>query len=275
MRIRSTRPHFWRSKRIASVSWDARLVLKGLESYVDDNGVGKDDIELIVGDLFQRDMIREPSRTVARVSEAISELSRAGLLWRYTVDGTDLLYIAFWEEVQRIDKAQAGRYPRPDGTLNYKDSAIRECSKTPREDSRTVAPGVVEEGSSGVEEEQTCATPLRDCPPRFEEFWATYPQRRDRRKAEKAFRAALKRADADTIIAGAHRYATDPNRVDEYTKYAEGWLNGDCWLDEPLPPRNGNNGPPSKLRTAAELTARQRAIEQNQLEASTTQRSIQ
>ena len=59
MRIRSMRPEFWRSERIAAVSWDARLVLKGLESYVDDNGVGKDDIALIVGDLFQRDLIRE------------------------------------------------------------------------------------------------------------------------------------------------------------------------------------------------------------------------
>ena len=154
MRIRSTRPHFWRSERIASVSWDARLVLKGLESYVDDNGVGKDDIALIVGDLFQRDLIREPSRTVARVSEAISELSQAGLLWRYTIDGTRLLFISFWEECQRIDKAQAGRFPRPDGTLHYKDSSIRECSETPREHSRTFAPGVVEEGSRGVGEQE-------------------------------------------------------------------------------------------------------------------------
>ncbi|MBN7466111.1 hypothetical protein I3U66_10915, partial [Mycobacteroides abscessus subsp. massiliense] len=47
MRIRSTRPEFWRSKTIAQLDWDVRLVLKGLEAYVDDNGVGKDDIELI------------------------------------------------------------------------------------------------------------------------------------------------------------------------------------------------------------------------------------
>jgi hypothetical protein len=240
VRIRSTRPHFWRSARIASVSWDARLVLKGLESYVDDNGVGKDDIELIVGDLFQRDLVREGSRLVARVSEAISELAEAGLLWRYTVEGTRLLYISFWEECQRIDKAQAGRFPRPDETFNYKDSTIRECSKTSREDSRAFAPGVVEEGSSGGGDKETCATPSRDHP-RFDDFWASYPRRRDRRKAEKAFANALKRADADTIIAGADRYTNDPNRSEQFTKYAEGWLNGDGWLDEPLPLRNNGN----------------------------------
>ena len=133
------------------MSWDARLVLKGLESYVDDNGVGKDDLALIVGDLFQRDMFREPSRTLARVSEAISELCEAGLIWRYEVEGTPLLYMSFWELVQRVDKPQAGRYPRPDGTSNYKDSEIRESGATPREGSRALAPGTGEQGNRGTE----------------------------------------------------------------------------------------------------------------------------
>src|ERR1700761_7292435 len=96
MRIRSTKPEFWRSRRVASVSWDARLVLKGLESYVDDNGVGKDDIAMIVSDISGRDMFANPRETPARVSEAISELHGAGLVWRYEDEGTDLLYISFW-----------------------------------------------------------------------------------------------------------------------------------------------------------------------------------
>lgn len=164
MRIRSTRPHFWRSERIASVSWDARLTLKGIESYVDDNGVGKNDIALIVGDLFQRDLIREPSRTVARVSEAISELTEAGLLWQYAAENAKLLYVSFWEECQRIDKPQAGRFPRPDGTWNYKDSSIRESSKMARESSRTFAPGVVEKGSRGVGEQGKDDEPIPEPP---------------------------------------------------------------------------------------------------------------
>lgn len=150
MRIRSTKPEFWRSKRIAAVSWDARLVLKGLESFVDDNGVGKDDIELIVGDIFQRDLAREGSRALARVSEAISELNRAGLVWRYQALGTDLLFVAFWETFQRVDKPQPGRFPRPDGTMDYKDSVIRESLATPREGSRALAPGAGEQGSRGT-----------------------------------------------------------------------------------------------------------------------------
>lgn len=162
MRIRSTKPEFWRSARVASVDWHARLVLKGLESYVDDNGVGKDDVELIIGDLFQRDAIREGSRTLARVSEALGSLHHAGLLWRYEHEGTPLLYLAFWESFQRVDKPQAGRFPRPDGTWNYRDSLIREPVANVREPSRALAPGTGEQGNRGTGEQDAphaAATP--------------------------------------------------------------------------------------------------------------------
>ncbi|MGC5249631.1 hypothetical protein ACPXB3_22235 [Gordonia sp. DT219] len=149
VRIRSTKPEFWRSARIASVSWDARLVLKGLESYVDDNGVGRDDIALIVGDVFSRDMLASPRETVARVSEAISQLHQAGLLHRYEVGGDHLLFISWWESIQRIDKPGKGRFPRPDGTMDYRSSEIRESVARPREG---VAPGTGEQGNRGTGE---------------------------------------------------------------------------------------------------------------------------
>lgn len=152
MRIRSTKPEFWRSKRIASVSWEARLVLKGLESYVDDNGVGKDDLEMIAGDIFSRDLARESSRTLARVSEAISLLHQAGLVWRYEVEGESLLYLSFWDQTQRVDKPQSGRFRRPDGTLDYKESVIGESFANPRESSRILAPVTGEQGNRGTGE---------------------------------------------------------------------------------------------------------------------------
>lgn len=74
-------------------------------------------------------------------------------------------------------------------------------------------------------------------PEAFEQFWTHYPIKRDKGKALKAWKRAIDRADNDTIIAGAIRYRDDPNRVDAYTKYAEGWLNGDGWEDDPLPAR--------------------------------------
>lgn len=145
MRIRSTKPEFWcSSERIAAADWEARLVLKGLESYVDANGVGKDDLAPIVGQVFPRDMLANPRETVARVSEAISRLHDAGLLHRYEDEGTDLLYISFWESAQRIDKPGKGRLRRPDGTFDYGESEIRESVASPRE---SVAPGTGQQGN--------------------------------------------------------------------------------------------------------------------------------
>ncbi|MEN6431176.1 MAG: hypothetical protein ABFC80_10110, partial [Coriobacteriales bacterium] len=102
-----------------------------------------------VGEVFPRDMLASPRETVARVSEAITELSQAGLLWRYEVDGTRFLYLSWWESVQRIDKPGKGRFPRPDGTLNYGDSKIRESVAKSRE---SLAPGTGEQGNRGTEE---------------------------------------------------------------------------------------------------------------------------
>ena len=157
MRIRSTKPEFWRSERIASVDWDARLVLKGLESYVDDNGVGKDDLALIVADVFPRDLSRNPTGTLQKVSEAISNLSEAGLLWRYEHDGTKLLYVSFWEQIQRIEKPSAGRLPRPDGTKSYRESFIGASSG-----SIPVAlpePSGLEQGNRGTGEQSSSSEP--------------------------------------------------------------------------------------------------------------------
>jgi len=180
MRIRGTKPEFWKSKRIAAVSWDARLVLKGLESYVDDNGVGVDDLELIVTDVFPRDMFASPRETVARVSEAITELFRAGLVHRYEVKGEHLIFVSFWESVQRIDKPGNGRNPRPDGTLNYKDSEIRESvASTPE----TLAPVTGEQGNRGTGEQGNSTEAKASVRPRkratriAEDFQVTQPMR--------------------------------------------------------------------------------------------------
>ncbi|UZF57690.1 hypothetical protein LH935_06810 [Gordonia polyisoprenivorans] len=156
MRIRSTKPEFWRSKTIAALPWDVRLVLKGIESYVDDNGVGKDDIALIAADVFPRDLSANPPETLARLSEAISQLSRGGLVTRYEWEGDDFIYVERWKELQRIDKPTKGRFPRPDGTMNYADPVIRENYRNPREDfgnpPEKVAPGTGEQGNRGTGE---------------------------------------------------------------------------------------------------------------------------
>lgn len=70
----------------------------------------------------------------------------------------------------------------------------------------------------------------------FEEFWDAYPKRdgsADRKGAEKAFRAALRRASLETIIDGALHFSnamTARGKAGtEFVPQARTWLNGDRW----------------------------------------------
>jgi hypothetical protein len=71
----------------------------------------------------------------------------------------------------------------------------------------------------------------------FDDFWAIYPKKDDKRVAERAFEKALSRATLQQILEGAQRYREDPNRELQYTKNPATWLNADAWENEPLPAR--------------------------------------
>ncbi|MDJ0321677.1 hypothetical protein [Pseudarthrobacter sp. PS3-L1] len=259
MRIRGTKPEFWKSRRIASVSWGARLVLKGLESYVDDNGVGVDDIELIVTDVFPRDMFANPRETVARVSEAISELYQAGLVHRYEGSGDGLLYISFWESAQRIDKPGKGRNPRPDGTFEYKQSEIRESVASPPE---VVAPVTGEQGNRGTGEQSKKTSPAKpNVSDEFIDWYLEYPRKESKGVAEKAYAKARKLTGHQELTEAAIRYREDPNRDPSFTKLPATWLNAKCWEDGPLPeraPQGGMRPTGSQVRLQAGLELMQR-----------------
>jgi hypothetical protein len=81
----------------------------------------------------------------------------------------------------------------------------------------------------------------------FDTFWSAYPLKRDKAKAQKAWRQAIKKADAEAIIAAAVAYRDDPNREDKYTKYPASWLNAEAWNDGPLPDRGRPTPPPDRL----------------------------
>jgi len=70
----------------------------------------------------------------------------------------------------------------------------------------------------------------------FERFWAAYPRHVAKEAARKAFARAIKNGvDADTMIAGAQRYAVErKSEPPRYTAHAATWLNGRRW-DDPSP----------------------------------------
>lgn len=88
--------------------------------------------------------------------------------------------------------------------------------------------------------------PLRATPPSatwnlaWDAFWDAYPRKAGKLDAHKAWQQALRRgADPAQIVAGARRYAEDPNREDAYTAHPATWLRRGSWDDGPLPERGG------------------------------------
>ncbi|MFE9064862.1 hypothetical protein [Streptomyces violaceusniger] len=71
----------------------------------------------------------------------------------------------------------------------------------------------------------------------FGAFWLTYPKRRDKEEAKKAWIAAIERgADPQRMVDGATAYARErANEDPKYTKYPATWLNKGCYDDEPDP----------------------------------------
>lgn len=67
----------------------------------------------------------------------------------------------------------------------------------------------------------------------FEQWWALYPRKVEKRAARAKFAKALKLATFEQLMAGVQRYATEvQGKEAAYIKHASGWLNAGRWEDE-------------------------------------------
>lgn len=110
-----------------------------------------------------------------------------------------------------------------------------------------VTPGLGETlpNVSGLPTPSPSPSPYSRAPgtPKFDEFWQHYPKRTGKDAAKRAWAKAVKRVDADLIIAGVIRYAADPNLPErQYIPDPGTWLNAGRWDDEPFPDRSSGNG---------------------------------
>ena len=110
MRIRTIKPEFWRSEDIAALSIEDRLLFIGLWSYVEDNGVGRDEPQLIQCDLYPLDIFTEAS---VRTHGGLMRLSQQGLITRFEgPDGRRYLQINSWDKHQKINRPSKPRFPQ-------------------------------------------------------------------------------------------------------------------------------------------------------------------
>lgn len=89
----------------------------------------------------------------------------------------------------------------------------------------------------------------------FGAFWLTYPKKKAREEAKKAWIAAIERgAQPEHMVQAAQAYARErAGEESKYTKYPATWLNKGCYDDEPDQPPTGSR--PGHLRSVGPQTA--------------------
>jgi hypothetical protein len=246
-RIRSIKPEFFTSETIAALPLSTRLTFIGLWTYVDDNGVGHDNELLITAAIWPLE--RDNLETLARTREDLATLSRIGLVSRYRDSRKGYVYVTSWDEHQKVDHPRKPRYPRPGdvSSANGHTSGNDPVDPTGATDSRQTREGVAPEQGAGIRDQGSGNPPKppsggrrsgrqnynADNDPVFGHFWSVFPKKKGRPDAYAAWEKAMARgADPDVIIKAAELYRDDPSRDPEKTKYPQGWLNSERYLDE-------------------------------------------
>lgn len=229
MRIRSIKPEFWRSDDITALPFELRLLFIGLWSYVDDNGVGIDDVRHIAAELFALEEDQNAIRQYVR--EGLIRLSTDGLLTRYEVNGKQFLHVNSWSRHQRVTNPNRPRYPLP-GTSD----PVPTCDDSePIEGQTTIALVSIDGHSTGTEEQRNrVKKPRSTSDPDFDRFWAAYPKKVKKPEAFKKWQRVIRDGTTpDEVIAAVKRYAASVSgKSTDYIAHPTTWLNQGRWSDE-------------------------------------------
>jgi hypothetical protein len=121
-RIRTIKPEVRRSRTVTAWPRDVRLTWSYLWCYLDDEGRGEDDLQLIKAELFPRDRDVTEKRLDDWLWTIVGSKDEPPLC-RYTVDGVDYLHATNWQEHQRINRPTPSRLPHcpwhEDGTNGH------------------------------------------------------------------------------------------------------------------------------------------------------------
>lgn len=106
MRIRTIKPEFWQSERLATLPRDARLLFIGLWGMADDHGRFRAHPSLIRAELFPYDVDTD-------VPAWLGALEQLGLVQLYLSGGQHYGLVVGFREHQKIDRRWASRLPPP------------------------------------------------------------------------------------------------------------------------------------------------------------------
>lgn len=187
--------------------------------------------------------------SVHKTRRALDELRAAGWITAERASGRDrtLLWIPVWDDEQPSEENPDYVVPET-GIRNPENQrmVIPKNGTTPSSKTVETVQTSPVAGAPGAEEQQLpilvavpsppAADPLAD---EFAGFWQAWPDKRNRKAAEKAYRAARRRGvPMEAIAAGvrAHRPVFEAKiRVGDgaYVPHAATWLNQERWTDPP------------------------------------------
>lgn len=247
-RIRSIKPDAFMSDSLSRVPRGVRWTFAGLWTYLDDEGRGRDDVRLIKAALYPLD----DDVALSMLSDDLKQLEHIGCICRYEVDGKTYMHAPGWEDHQRVSHPTASKLPRCSRHDPDPFGKPPEEFGKPPEPLRPERKGK-EQGKEGkgTRARATSSDPL------FDEFWAAYPRKTDKGNARKAWDKAVKKTDAQTIIAAAVALAASKPDL-KFTAHPSTWLNGERWDDQPLTLIPGGQSPDGRRNGYAKDDVRAR-----------------
>lgn len=226
-RIRTIKPSFFTSLTIAELTYEQRLTFIGLWTHVDDEGRSVCDPRLIKAALWPLD-----DRTIADIERDLGALTEASLIAQYKVGSRRYLTVNGWREHQHINRPRKSELPGPgsDGSkpLTSVNTPFTEESVKPHGD---LTSGKERKGR----ERNSCASADAErgsVEADFDEWYSTYPRKRGRAAALRAYVKARKTATAsDLLDTLTQQLDALTRRGVEFCPYPATWLNQERWAD--------------------------------------------
>jgi len=210
-RIRTIKPEFFTSADILKLTPLARLFYVALWCEADREGRFKYDPETLKYRYLPADKVK--------VESLVAELTEAGLIRLYQIDGAKFGDIPSFARHQVINNREASSsFPPhvPDASLT-RESGVSVEGRKGRE-GKEGTPPVAPKGAGYSED--------------FERFWEAYPEKIGKKAAWRAWEKAADRPDLPSILAAIKTYiATKP--VDRNYAHPSTWINEGRWLDRP------------------------------------------
>lgn len=219
----------WKSKQVARLSLQARLLFIGLITLGDDDGRLRGDPVLLRSEVFPRD----ESVTVADVRGWLDEVITNELVVRYTIEDEDYLAHPNWTKYQvlRADRKKDSSIPQPPDNLlaTVLQPTDNQVATTPPQSADTrLLEGKVSKGK--VRKDKIIAQN------EFEQFWSEYPRKIAKQNAVKSWNKIAPTPElAAAILAAVQKQKLTPQwKKDggQFIPHPATWLNQGRWEDE-------------------------------------------